>query len=84
MANVIHFNFRLARYMDRLSTKFTKEQLAELSNLMAQAAALNDQIEAIYDRAVEVLGEESIEDENDRWAHDAIFNHSQIVGEYAH
>jgi hypothetical protein len=88
MENVIHYNFELAAYFRKLGSpvgprrakrQFSAEQLAALGELMAEAAAVNDQLERIYQRAVAVLGEENVEDEMDRWSWDAIFNHYNLV-----
>ena len=62
-------------YLQRLSERFTAEQIAKLSELMLRSQSLHAKLDEVYNEAEELLNEQDIEDPmDDKWSFDAIFN----------
>lgn len=70
-AQIIQYNFRLHRYFQSIPVNFNRNALADL---ITQSADLHGQIDEIYQKAVTLLGENDVDDENKRWSFDAIYN----------
>lgn len=70
------------KYKDRLSKRFSAEQIAKLSELMLRSQALHARLAAIYEEAEELLEEHDIPFEENKVAFDAIFNdYVKVEGE---
>ena len=64
---------------NRILARVNEDQVQRLAELMATAAIYWDRLEELFRRARILLDEEAIEDVNDTWAHDAIFNCYTVV-----
>lgn len=70
-------------YMERLSKRFTPEQIAKLSELMLRSQSLHAKLDEVYEEAEELLHEQEVEDTMEKWSFDAIFNaYSNAVSDH--